>query len=95
MAKWLTIGMAVFALIVVLSLSYVAGYFWLGDFASGVRPNGQLLVVREYPHKWLARLFIPAARMEAWKGGAEIDRVILRVVGQRDPEGLVFTARPK
>lgn len=95
MGKRLTIALAVLALATVPIGAYVGGYFYLGDFASGIRPSGQLLVVREYPYKWLGQLFMPAAKIEAWVGGTEIDRVILRVSGKHDPEGLVFIARPK
>lgn len=92
MGKRLTIALAVFALIAVPLAAYVGGYFWLGDFYSAVRPAGRLFIVREYPHRWQAQAFIPAARLEALIGGDGIDRVILRVAGLRGPEGLVFIA---
>src|SRR5262245_25736528 len=80
-ARFVTIALAVFALIVVPLGTYVAGYlllpvthYWINDgTASTVRfGRGFLTIERVYPQQWMTTAFLPAAKFEGWLRGIEV-----------------------
>src|SRR5262245_55872127 len=67
-----------------LPVAYLAGYFWLGGYASEINDEDQVLAVsRDYGQQWQANLFQPAGKVEAWLrrievtiSGADFGRVL-------------------
>src|SRR5690348_5675323 len=66
--RYLTIALAVFALIVVPLGAYVAGYLFL----SNSFPSGNGVLVRTYRSHWEVTIFTPAARAESYLTGAKV-----------------------
>jgi len=64
--RYVTIALAVFALIVVPCGTYVGGYFWLCEYRQGTQFS-----IRIYSYRWLAAMFTPAMIVENAMSGAE------------------------
>jgi hypothetical protein len=56
-------------LAIVLPMIYVGGYFWLGT-RNDLDPEVE--IVRIYPQQWLAKIYDPASRLEAWARNVEV-----------------------
>jgi hypothetical protein len=63
MGKRLTIALAVFALVAVLSEAYVGGYFWLGD-REEFDWQGEEYVSRRYSSALLMKAYWPMSQIE-------------------------------
>jgi hypothetical protein len=61
------------AMVLLLLAAYLAGYFWLGKYESVVNDNDEALYVsRDYRQQWLANLYQPAGKLEAWMRCIEV-----------------------
>jgi hypothetical protein len=70
--------LASLAIVLVTLGVYVGGYFWLGDeqlllHSGGGAPVGTSTLQRTYRHRWQALVFAPAARVEAWWRGVDVE----------------------
>jgi len=65
-------GLAVIAIVAVALLIsiYVAGYFALSDSIPNLTAGAG--TVRVFRHKWLATIYLPAARVEAVVSGEQV-----------------------
>ena len=60
--------LAVLAIVLLaLGAAYLGGYFWLGQ-----RFDYDETAARLYPQQWMANSFKPAARLETWLTGVEV-----------------------
>jgi len=77
MGKRLTTGLALFVLFVVPLGAYTGGYFCLGerrDWFSGAGPAARMMgIERVYSQQWMTTAFRPAAKLEGWLRGVEVE----------------------
>ncbi len=53
--------------------AYLAGYFWLGKYDSVTNDSDEAMYVsRDYGQQWLANLYQPAGKLEAWLRRIEV-----------------------
>ena len=77
-ATRLTVALVVFALVVVPTAIYIAGYLWLGErsdylHSGGGEPTGTMTIERMYPQRWIAIAYQPAGRLEQWLRGRNVE----------------------
>jgi len=82
MGKRLTVTLAVFAFVAVLLGAYTTGYLLLGELnywsSDGVGRfdrvvPGMTIVARSYRQEWMTTVFQPAAKVDGWLRGVEVE----------------------
>jgi len=72
-ARYVTAGLAIFALVVMPLAIYTAGYLWLGEKHDRWAAKAEVAFVeRTYPQQWMTTAFRPAAKFEAWLRGMDV-----------------------
>jgi len=67
------IALAVVLLLALLLGTYVAGYFWMGEYDFGETDEGVVeYVSRDYPQQWLADIYTTAGKVESWLRRIEV-----------------------
>jgi len=75
-ARYVTPTLAIFALIAVPLAIYVAGYLLLGErrvWMTGANPGDPVMgIERMYRQQWMPTVFRPAAKVEGWLRGVQV-----------------------
>ena len=66
--------LAVVAVVLVALGAYVAGYLWLGEYATNF--DDPPAIYRFYKHRWQVSLFTPASRVEQLLKGVPVRCVV-------------------
>jgi hypothetical protein len=69
---------AVFAVVLSFVAAYAGGYFWLGERADF---GDKAIIFRSYDRQWLASAFNPAARVEGWITGKQVEVIATEDAG--------------
>jgi hypothetical protein len=69
-AKWLAPALSIAAILVAMLAAYTTAYFWLGK---KLAIGDGVTVIRVYNSSAVAVMFIPAAAVESWVTGLNVE----------------------